>query len=149
MIYKSRKEAMTAGFHKTPQRGICTENGKVVSIAISKVFYPDVEQADGSILYIAEGGFDRTGVQIADQQFNSYNGAFTENLKTGDLIRVLLKVAEHDFRGLENLYRVTSVEVPVIEGFKRIQIRLRPSGKIENRAIFSVDTAPCALPQRA
>jgi len=144
MIYKSRKEAMTAGFHKTPQRGICTENGKVVSIAISKDCYPDVEQADGSILYIAEGGFD-TGVQIADQQFNSYNGAFTENLKTGDLIRVLLKVAEHDFKGLENLYRVTSVEVLVIEGFKRIQIRLCPSGKIENRAIFSVDTAPCAL----
>ena len=123
MTYRTRLD-VPRNIHGQPYRGIDAKHGAVNAVAINpKGRYPDSEN-DNGITYVGEGGFDKTGAQIADQEWTPRNAAGLSNLRSGQPVHVLERTA--DGWAVREDHRIVGAEECYVNGYKQILFHLKP-----------------------
>jgi len=95
-IFANRRELYDAGVHRTLQAGIVgTERTGAESVVLSGGYVDDEDQGY-EVIYTGRGGRDqKTGRQVADQEFEGQNAALVVSRREGLPVRVV-RGAGHD-----------------------------------------------------
>jgi hypothetical protein len=105
--FKRRAEIRLAGLHRQPGRGIDGSAEGAVAVVFAGGYIDDVWDSREA-WYTGEGGQDRRGRQVHDQQLVRGNLALQRNVESGLPVRVLRRVDKGgDFEYIyEGLYAV-------------------------------------------
>ena len=91
-IFESRQAAAKAKVHRSNQAGICgTKVRGCESIAVAGGYEDDIDDGD-VIIYTGEGGQDKRGRQVADQELTTRNASLITSFKNAKPVRVLRRV---------------------------------------------------------